>query len=119
MKTITLKGILYGLSLVLKHSAKTNAKVKKHIGNRECKAQIRLKDSSIGRSYIFDGSKIKTSSELLDKPDVEIIFSNLATALEFLNPKVTYADIIHAAKNFRGMNPCPFYSPISFFHILT
>jgi molybdopterin guanine dinucleotide-containing S/N-oxide reductase-like protein len=101
MKKITLKTILFGLSIVLKSSAKRNESVRQHMGSRRCKAQIRLKDGSIGRSYIFDGTRIETGSAMVEKPDAEIIFSDLETALEFLNPKVTFADIIHAAKNFR------------------
>jgi trimethylamine-N-oxide reductase (cytochrome c) len=103
MKTIALKGILYVLVHILRKSANKNERVRSHIGDRQCRTQIRLKDGSIGRSYIFDGCRITSTSELVENPDAEIVFSDLATALEFLNPKVTHADIIHAAKNFRVM----------------
>ena len=46
---------------------------------------------------------MQSTAGVTAQPDVLMLFKDLATALTFLNPKVSQAEIIHAAKNFRVM----------------
>jgi len=101
MKRNTLKVILFGLTLILRRALKMYPRALKHAGSHKCVAQIKLKDDSIGRYYMIDRGRIVSSAGIHPNPDVTMCFHNLETALTFLKPGVSQADVIHAAKNFR------------------
>ena len=103
MNQAKLKVILFVITQVLRHALRKHARVRKHVGQRRCVVQIKLKDDSIGRYYEFSGGSVKSRAGIHASPDVLMLFKDLSTALIFLNPKANHAEIIHAAKNFRVM----------------
>lgn len=68
---------------------------------KNCIAQIKLKDSSLGRSYEFRNGVLTSSAGIHPKPDITVSFNDLQTALAFMKPPQDHAEIIHAAKQFR------------------
>lgn len=101
MKILILKTILFALTTVLNSAARKHATVARMMSRHSCIVQIRLKDGSAARWYRFSGSRVSSHSGLHPSPAVTMMFHDLATALQFLSPGVTQAEIIHAAKNFR------------------
>src|SRR3954463_2898391 len=66
-----------------------------------CAVQIRLKDNSIGRYYIFQNGRVRSAAGIHPKPDVSLVFRDVPTALIFLKPPQRQSEILHAAKQFR------------------
>ena len=103
MQTVVLRTILFALTHVLRRSAKKHAPVDTWLRRRNCVAQIRLKDGSIGRYYQINGGVIQSRPGIHPHPDVCLMFKDVGTALTFLKPPQNQAEIIHAVKQFRAM----------------
>jgi trimethylamine-N-oxide reductase (cytochrome c) len=101
MKQIRMRTVLFMVTKILGSALKKHESVRKHVGARKCAVQIKLKDDSIGRCYFFDNGKITSKAGIHARPDLNMVFKDLDTALMFLSPGVSQAEIIHAAKNFR------------------
>jgi trimethylamine-N-oxide reductase (cytochrome c) len=101
MKRTVVRTILYGLTHVLRHTAKKHAGFREFMCKHNCTVQIRLKDGSIGRFYVFKNGKIRSDAGIHATPDVVMMFKDLPTALSFLKPPQDMRDIVHAAKQFR------------------
>lgn len=101
MKRLAFKTILFSLTQVLRRSAASHPRMAEFMRRRNCVAQIRLRDGSIGRHYILRDGRVRSHPGLHPKPDVTISFRDLATALSFMVPPVNQAAVVHAAKTFR------------------
>jgi trimethylamine-N-oxide reductase (cytochrome c) len=101
VKTLTLRTILYSLTHVLKLTASRHPDMAEFMRRRNCVAQIRLRDGSVGRHYHFRGGRVSSRAGLHPDPDVTMTFRDLETALKFLVPPVRQADVVHAAKTFK------------------
>ena len=103
MKQVILKTILLGLNHVLRKTARKHPAFRQELRRHNCIVQIKLKDDSIGRYYTIQGGEVNSKPGVHGKPDVSLVFKDLPTALSFLKPGASQADILHAAKNFRAM----------------
>lgn len=103
MKRAFLKLTLLVLPKVLRTTAKKNASFREFMGRHNCVVQIKLKNNSIGRHYQFRNGELRATSGIHPKPDVALVFKDLATALSFLKPpaRQDMREIVHAAKNFK------------------
>lgn len=100
MKRVVLKTILFGIAHILRRTANKYPSFRAEMGKRNCIAQIKLNDDSIGRYYTFRQGKITSTVGIHPKPDVSLVFKDVRTALIFLKPPQNHANIVHAAKNF-------------------
>ncbi len=103
MKKTLLKTILFGVTHILQHMARKFPAFKNEMKRHNCVVQIKLKDNSLGRYYIFQSGQLTSRSGIHLKPDVCLIFKDIPTALTFLKPGADQAEILNAAKNFRVM----------------
>src|ERR1035437_5156734 len=103
MKRVVLKITLAVLPRVISLTARKSASFREFMAQRNCIAQFQLKDGSIGYHYEFRNGKLRSRAGLHPRPDVALIFKDLATALAFLKApgKQDMGQIVHAAKNFR------------------
>lgn len=101
MKKIALRTILCALTQVLRLTARRHPHVATFMRQRNCVAQIRLKDGSVARHYVFRGGRLTSAAGLHPRPDVVLTFRDVATALVFLLPPPDQAEIINACKSFR------------------
>ena len=101
MNRTILKTLLFGVTLIIKRTARKHPEFRKNMVKFNCVIQMRLRNSSIGRHYIFQNGKISSKSGVHASPDVSVVFKDVPTALTFLRPPFDQAEIIHAAKNFR------------------
>lgn len=96
-----LKSVLFGLTHIIRHTAKKSPVFEREMRKHDCTVQIRLQDRSIGRYYTFKSGTVRTASGFCDKPDVVMMFKDLATALTFFKPPIDMGEVVHAAKQFR------------------
>lgn len=102
MKRFLLKTILFGITFILKSTAKKHPAFAAVMRKHNCTVQIKLKDNSIGRYYVFRAGKLTSHAGTVPAPDVLMSFKDVPTALTFLKPPPNQAEIIHAIKQFRA-----------------
>jgi len=102
---LMLKTILFGIPRIISSAAKKHPEFRKKLREHNCVVQIQLRDGSLARHYVFLNGQVKSVSGFHKKPDAMVIFKDVKTALTFLKPPVDYAEIVHAAKNFRVITP--------------
>jgi trimethylamine-N-oxide reductase (cytochrome c) len=101
VKTLAVRTILYSLTHLLRRTASRHPAMAAFMRRKNCVAQIRLQDGSVGRQYHFHGGRVSSRAGLHPSPDVTMSFRDIETALTFLVPPVRQADVVHAAKTFK------------------
>lgn len=103
MKQAFLKLTLLVLPKILRATAGKSASFREFMGRRNCVVQIKLKNNSVGRHYLFRSGEVRSISGIHPKPDVALVFKDLATAISFLKPppRQDMREIVHAAKSFK------------------
>lgn len=101
MQKAKLKLILAALPRIMGVARRFNSAFEDHLRRGGGIIQVRLKDNSVARHYIFRDGTISTASGLHPTPDVDIAFINVGVALRFLKPNAQRSDIIHFIKNFQ------------------
>ncbi|MEM9288039.1 MAG: molybdopterin-dependent oxidoreductase [Pseudomonadota bacterium] len=95
-----MRGILLALGPLISRAAKKSDAFKAEMSKHNCVYQIRLKDNSVGRHYIFKDGKVSSKSGIHDSPDASMVFKTVDVALKMLSPKPDMLYRVHAAKNF-------------------
>jgi len=101
IKTLRLKATLVGLTHLFRLKAKSSPTFRAHLEKRDCVVQIRLKDNSIARYFVFEGGKVVSRRGVHPNPHATMMFKDVDTAVTLLTPPVNYAETVHAGKNFR------------------
>ena len=101
MKRQILKTILLALPKVLTYKARRFPAFRERLKQRNLAVRIELQDGSIGRTLEFRDGRIRSRTRDRTRPDVRMLFKDVATALKFLMPNPDQGEIIHAAKNFK------------------
>lgn len=101
MKKTVVKGLLFGLSVVMGRTIGKDAEFRAFASQYDCIAQVRLKDGSVGRYFMFKGGKLTTRAGIHPNPDVTVSFKDAATAIKLMKVPTNQAESVHAAKNFR------------------
>jgi len=63
--------------------------------------QIKLRDGSAGRYFIFNKGNLKSGSSLHKSPDISMVFYSAAIALRILIPPRDQLALVHAEKSFQ------------------
>ena len=100
MQKVKLKLILAALPRIMAVARRINPAFEKHLQSGGGIIQVRLKDNSVARHYIFRDGRISTAAGLHPGPDVDIAFHDAGIALRFLKPNAKRSDIIHFIKNY-------------------
>jgi len=103
MKRAIFRTILFALGPVLNKTAGRRPAFRARLRQHDIVAQIRLKDGSIGRHFMISGGKVRSVSGLHPRPDVDMVFKDVATALTMMKPNPDMGEVVHAAKNFKVM----------------
>jgi molybdopterin guanine dinucleotide-containing S/N-oxide reductase-like protein len=61
-------------------------------------AQIRLKDNSQGRHYIFENGRLRSRNGIHPKPDIQMIMESVELACKLMSPSVKPIDMVNAMK---------------------
>ncbi|MGD9810852.1 MAG: molybdopterin-dependent oxidoreductase [Sphingobium sp.] len=100
MRKAKLKLILAALPRIMGVARRMNPAFARHLKSGNGIVQVRLKDNSVARHYIFRDGTISTAAGLHPEPDVDIAFHDPGVALRFLKPDAERSDIIHFIKNY-------------------
>ena len=92
--------ILFGLSLLFRYCSVRHPAFRARLRERKQIAQIRLRDGSAGRYFIFGDGRVRSKSGIHPEPDTVIAFKNAAIATRLLKPPVDFQQQIDAQKNF-------------------
>lgn len=102
-KRLALRVIMTALPTIIRTAAKKHKAVREHLETSDCVLQIRLRDGSLARHYVFHGGTIEAHWGVHPRPDTEMSFASVDTALALMNPDPDHAVIIDALKNFKAM----------------
>jgi hypothetical protein len=81
MKRAILRTILFALTPVLNRTAAKYPAFQATLKKFDYTAQIRLKDGSVGRTFVIKNGRITSTSALNRPADVQMIFHDLHTAM--------------------------------------
>lgn len=101
MKRAALRGILFALPIIVRRAAKQHSAVRQQLERGNCVLQLRLRDGSIARHYAFKDGTVTGAAGRHARPDAEMVFASVSSALAMVSPKPDYAVIIDALKNFK------------------
>ena len=93
MKRLAFRTILFALAPMLNRTAAKHPQFRATLREHDCTVQIRLKDRSLGRHFVFHGGRVKAHAGLCARPDVDMVFKNVDTALMFMRPSVSSGGI--------------------------
>ncbi|NVO16297.1 MAG: NAD(P)-dependent oxidoreductase [Rhodoplanes sp.] len=71
--------LLFGLATILRRSSK-NPLVQAKLRDRKCAVQVRTRDNSVGRSFVFCGGAVFSQRGVLANPDVSLVWKDAAAA---------------------------------------
>ena len=93
--------ILFGLEKILKMTALRTKTFARRLQEKNLIAQIKLRDNSQGRYFIFQDGKVSSQAGIHDNPDIAMIFEDAETAVRLMSPAKTQLEFISAAKHFQ------------------
>lgn len=93
--------MLFGLEKILKFTAKRNKVFAARLREKDLIAQIKIKDNSLGRYFVFDKGTVTSKGKIHPNPDICLVFRDAKRAVELLRPPTDYLDMINAMKNFQ------------------
>jgi molybdopterin guanine dinucleotide-containing S/N-oxide reductase-like protein len=100
-KRAILRTILFALGPMLKRAAGKHPAVRAMLRRHDAIVQIQLKDRSIGRHFVISDGQLRSVAGLHTRPDVTMVFKDVATALAMMQPEPDMHEVVHAAKNFK------------------
>ncbi len=101
VKRLALKMILAILPGAIRIAARALPEVAAHIRKADYTVQIRLRDGSLSRHMTFSDGKIEAGWGVHPATDAELVFMDPPTGIKMLQPKIDYAFVIDALKNFK------------------
>ena len=93
--------VLFSLKILFKLTAMRFQFFKNRLKEKNLTVQIKLKDNSQGRYFIFRGGSIISKSGIHASPDVTLTFRNAPLALEILIPPRNQLATVNAMKSFQ------------------
>ena len=93
--------ILLALAKLLRKTAKSHPSFAKRLKEKNFIVQIKLRDNSQGRYFIFKNGDVTSQSGIHSRPDVSMAFQSAALAARLMKPNHSHMDFIHALKNFQ------------------
>ncbi|WP_258360987.1 molybdopterin-dependent oxidoreductase [Moorella sulfitireducens] len=100
-KELKFTATLYGLEKLIRIKAKRYPSYARHLATKDITAQVKLKDNTAGRYYIFKNGNVTSKSGIHPNPDVCMAFEDVEVAARILKPGRNLLDFINAGKNFQ------------------
>jgi trimethylamine-N-oxide reductase (cytochrome c) len=93
--------ILLGIAATMRGCALMFPEFRKKIAARNAVIQIKTKDNSAGRHYIFRNGKVRSRAGIHARPDATLIFKDAETGFRLLTPPINHLNFINAIKTFK------------------
>ncbi|MGD0917159.1 MAG: molybdopterin-dependent oxidoreductase [Thermodesulfobacteriota bacterium] len=100
-KSVIFHALLFGLYQILKRTARKYPAFRERLGEHNCVVQLRTKDKSAGRYFLFENGRVKSKKGLHPRPDAEITFETADTAVQMFTAPRDFQGRIDLMKNFR------------------
>jgi len=92
---------LYVMFLIMRTRKVMTSSFRNRLGEVDLTAQIKLRDNSCGRTYIFKQGRVSSKSGIAPDPDVCMVFTSSAIAIKLMLAPRNYLKQINAMKNFQ------------------
>jgi len=92
--------VLFGLAQLLKYTARRHPSFRARLREKNLVAQIRVKDDSEGRYFVFRGGKVSSRRGIYPRPDVCLTFKTARLGARLLMPPIDFREQIEAQKTF-------------------
>jgi len=92
--------ILLGIYGLMKAKRILVPSFRRRLQEKNFSAQIKTRDNSIRRTFIFDNGAISSCATTESDPDMVMIFRDAASALKLMSAPSNYLKQINATKNF-------------------
>ncbi len=92
---------LFGLEKLIRAAARRYPEFAGRLREKDLVAQVKLRDESQGRYFIFRGGRVSSGAGIHAAPDVTMTFQDAATAVRVLRPAKDRLEFVHAARNFQ------------------
>ncbi|MCP4753123.1 MAG: molybdopterin-dependent oxidoreductase [Proteobacteria bacterium] len=97
--------ILWGLGMLMRRKAKKDPEFLAHLKKKNFAMQIKVKDDSVGRYFVFKDGKITSKSGIHPNPEATMHFKTSQKACELMVPPRDQLKQINAMKTFNlGMD---------------
>ncbi|MEC8427280.1 MAG: molybdopterin-dependent oxidoreductase, partial [Pseudomonadota bacterium] len=101
MGVVRFKAILAILGRAFKYMPLMSQVFRDRLKEKDGVVQIKLRDESAGRYFVFEGGKVTTRGGLHSKPDVSIIFKDAKSALALMTLKKDRLAQVNSMKSFK------------------
>ncbi len=91
----------WGLVQLMRMQARRHPEFREWLGRENLVAQVKIRDDSQGRYYVFNKGKVTSSRGQHPKPDVVMSFQDAAVAARVLRRKRDQLEFLNAAKTFQ------------------
>ena len=91
----------WGLEVLLRLAPLRSEIMRERLPQHDLVAQVKLRDESQGRYFIFKSGKVRSKRGIHPNPDVTMAFENPALARRILRPKRDQLEFLSAAKTFQ------------------
>lgn len=92
---------LYALEKVMRRAAKKYPTFLKRLQEKNLIAQIKLRDNSQGRYFVFQDGWVSSTAGIHEQPDVTMSFDTVAVATKIMKPSRKALDFVSALKSFQ------------------
>jgi molybdopterin guanine dinucleotide-containing S/N-oxide reductase-like protein len=93
--------ILYALAKMINYTSRKYQTYASHLKEKNLIAQIKLRDNTQGRYYVFRDGRVSSTRGIHPAPDLVISFETAAVAARVLKPSRNMLDFVNAAKTFQ------------------
>lgn len=100
-KAVAFPAALLAVATTMKVCARMFPTFAKKIAGKNAIIQIRTKDGTVGRTYVFRNGKVTSRSGIHTSPDATLIFKDAETGVQLLTPPMRHIDYINAIKAFK------------------
>ena len=100
-KKLQFDAILTALALGFKSLPRVKPQFKKRLAEKNGTVQIKLKDDSAGRFFVFKDGSVKSRKGIHPSPDVAVVFKDAPTALSLMSLKKDRLHQLNAMKTFK------------------
>ncbi len=91
----------WGMAQLMRIQARRYPEVREWLAKEDLVAQVKIRDDSQGRWYVFHQGKVTSKRGIHPKPDVLMSFQDAAVASRILRPKRDQLEFLSAAKTFQ------------------
>jgi molybdopterin guanine dinucleotide-containing S/N-oxide reductase-like protein len=92
--------VLFGVVLLLRWTKNRHLFFRNRLKTKDLVVQLKLKDDSLGRYYIFSMGNVSSHHGIHSKPDITMVFNSSSLALNILVPPRDQLAMVSAEKNF-------------------